>query len=247
MRGAEDRHSRVEMNVFSEPVTVDDAPKGFGQGSHAIQINDFFTQTAPKAYLTMTDMKLAMTFDFQAKEKEDGYQYFQVLVDDETNYDSGNENGDVGTLEHAQLLAGFGHDPGKKNTHYAKYSFPVPGITDFPLANYDNRWKDYGNTVGRLYSQKIKPGYLHEPSGRVMADPSLQKISVRFDASGKNDDTWYVNDLNVHIQAIASPMNMFAAISTSSPQRMAQNIAAMDIELTQSERDYLDLTTDSVD
>ena len=192
----------VEMNVFSEPVTVDDAPNGFGQGSHAIQINDFFTQTAPKAYLTMTDMKLAMTFDFQAKEKEDGYQYFQVLVDDETNYDSGNENGDVGTLEHAQLLAGFGHDPGKKNTHYAKYSFPVPGITDFPLANYDNRWKDYGNTVGRLYSQKIKPGYLHEPSGRVMADPSLQKIIVRFDASGKNDDTWYVNDLNVHIQAI---------------------------------------------
>ena len=45
----------------------------------------------------------------------------------------------------------------------------------------------------------------------------------------------------------SSPMNMFAAISTSSPQRMAQNIAAMDIELTQTERDYLDLVTDSVD
>ena len=45
----------------------------------------------------------------------------------------------------------------------------------------------------------------------------------------------------------SSPMNMFAAVSTSSPQRMAQNIAALDIELTPAERDYLDLVTDSLD
>jgi hypothetical protein len=192
----------VLMNVFPGPVTVDDASNGFGQAYHAIQINDYFTQSAPQAYLTMIGAKLAMTFDFQAKEKEDGYQYIQVLVDDDTNYDSGNKDGDVGTLEYAQLLAGFGHDPGSKNTHYAKYSFPVPGITDFPLSNYDNRWKSYGNTVGRLYSQKIKPGYLHEPSGRVLADANIKKLGVRFDASGKNDDTWYVQDLNAHIQVI---------------------------------------------
>ena len=192
----------VLMNVFPGPVTVDDASKGFGQAYHAIQINDYFTQSAPQAYLTMIGAKLAMTFDFQAKEKEDGYQYIQVLVDDDTNYDSGNKDGDVGTLEYAQLLAGFGHDPGNKNTHYAKYSFPVPGITDFPLSDYDNRWKSYGNTVGRLYSQKIKPGYLHEPSGRVLADANIKKLGVRFDASGKNDDTWYVQDLNAHIQVV---------------------------------------------
>jgi aryl-alcohol dehydrogenase-like predicted oxidoreductase len=45
----------------------------------------------------------------------------------------------------------------------------------------------------------------------------------------------------------SSPMDMFAAISTSSPQRMAQNIAALDIDLTPAERDYLDLVTDSID
>ena len=44
----------------------------------------------------------------------------------------------------------------------------------------------------------------------------------------------------------SSPMNMYAAISTSSAQRMAQNIAAVDMELTSSERDYLDLVTDSL-
>ena len=150
----------------------------------------------------MTGAKLAMTFDFLAKEKEDGYQYFQVLMDDETNYDSGNKDGDVGEIKYAHLLAGFGHDPGKRNTDYARYSFPVPSIIDIPLGAYDYKWLDYGNTVGRLYSQKIKFGHREVKSGRVIADPSLQKIIVRFDASGKNDDTWYVNDLNVHIQAI---------------------------------------------
>ena len=44
----------------------------------------------------------------------------------------------------------------------------------------------------------------------------------------------------------SSPMNMFAAISTSSPDRMAQNIAALDIKLTPAERDYLDLVTDTL-
>ena len=43
----------------------------------------------------------------------------------------------------------------------------------------------------------------------------------------------------------SSPMNMFAAIGTTSAQRMAQNIAALDIALTPAERDYLDLVTDS--
>ena len=194
-----------EITAFTQETEVDDADNGFGQASYVINLKDegcYASADAPKAYLTMTGAKLAMSFEFQVKEKEDGYQYLQVLVDDETNYDSGNEDGDIGKLQYAQLLAGFGHDPGKKNTQYAQYAFPVPGITDFPLADYDNRWKNYGNTVGRLYSQKIKPGYLHEPSGRVLADPSLSKLVVRFDASGKNDDTWYAKDFKAFIQAI---------------------------------------------
>lgn len=194
-----------EITAFTEEKTVDDAASGYGQAKYVInpQESGYYASTdAPKAYLTMTGMKLAMTFDFQAKEKEDGYQYFQVLMDDETNYDSSNGNGDVGEINYAHLLAGFGHDPGKKNTHYAKYSFPVPDAANIALGDYDDKWLRYGNTVGRLYSQKTRSGCWHEASGRLLADPSLQKIIVRFDASGKNDDTWYVKDLNVHIQAI---------------------------------------------
>ena len=187
-----------EITVFSDEKKVDDAANGFGQAYYETNAST----SAPKEYLTLIGAKLAMSFDFEAKEKEDGYQYLQVLVDDETNYDSGNKDGDVGTLQYAQLLAGFGHDPGDKNTQYAQYAFPVPGTSDFPLGAYDGKWLSIGNSVGRLYSQKIKPGYLHEPSGRVLAEPNISKIVVRFNASGKNDDTWYVKDFKAHIQVI---------------------------------------------
>lgn len=43
----------------------------------------------------------------------------------------------------------------------------------------------------------------------------------------------------------SSEMNAFAVVSTTSPERMKQNIAAMDLVLTKEERDYLDLYQDS--
>ena len=194
----------VVMPFFTDPVKVDDASTGFGQADYTIQLNDFFFATAPQAYLISSGMKLAMTFGFQAKEKEDGYQYIQVLVDEYKNYDSGNKDGDVGDINYAHLMAGFGHDPGKKNTHYANYSFPVPATADevIPFGTYDEKWKDYGNTVGRLYSQKIKPGCLHKQSGRLLANTDLDRLYVRFDATGKHDDTWYVKDFKALIQVI---------------------------------------------
>ena len=194
----------VEVTVFTDPVTVDDAANGFGQAHYEINSggSGFFSATAPQNYFSGVGLRLAMSFDFQAKEKEDGYQYIQVLVNNYQDYDSGNQNGDVGELENAQLLAGFGHDPGKKNTHYAYYTFPVPADGDIAYDNHDGLWRQYGNTVGRLYSQKIKPGYLHAKSGRMLADADFTRIVIRFDASGKNDDQWQVKNLKAHIQAI---------------------------------------------
>ena len=194
----------VELTGFTDPVTVDDVADGFGQAYHEVNLQNlgFFTSTAPQNYLTRIGAKLAMSFDFQAKEIEDGYQYLQVIVNDLNNYDIGNQNGEAGNLYYAQLLAGFGHAPGKKNTHYAYYTFPVPADGDIAYGNHDGVWQQYGNTVGRLYSQKIKPGYLHTQSGRMLTDASIYKLVIRFDASGKHDDKWQVKDFKAHIQTI---------------------------------------------
>lgn len=42
----------------------------------------------------------------------------------------------------------------------------------------------------------------------------------------------------------SGPLDMFTAVSTSNRSRMEQNIAALDISLTQQERDWLDLVSD---
>ena len=192
----------VEIKAFGNEVTVDDV--GYGQDYHAIDISKYFAATAPQKYFAAIGTQLGMTFDFQAKEIEDGYQYLQVLVDETTNYDSGNHDGEVGELHYAQLMAGFGHDPGVKNENYAYYSFPVGAADDINFGCHDMKWQRYKNTVGCLYTQRIKPGYQYnyQLNTRMLADANLQTLGVRFDASGKHDDKWKVKDFKAHIQAI---------------------------------------------
>jgi hypothetical protein len=195
----------VEVKAFSGPVTVDDVGYGTSPNTyHSINIADYFSATAPQEYFAAIGTQLGMTFDFQAKEIEDGYQYLQILVDKTENYDSGNHDGEVGELHYAQLLAGFGHDPGVVNTDYAYYSFPVGAAADINFGCHDMEWQRYKNTVGRLYTQRIKPGYQYnyQLNTRMLADANLQTLGVRFDASGKHDDRWQVKDFKAHIQAI---------------------------------------------
>ena len=195
----------VEVKAFSGPVTVDDVGYGTSPNTyHSIDIAAYFAATAPQEYFAAIGTQLGMTFDFQAKEIEDGYQYLQILVDETENYDSGNHDGEVGELHYAQLLAGFGHDPGVVNTDYAYYSFPVGAAADINFGCHDMEWQRYKNTVGRLYTQRIKPGYQYnyQLNTRMLADANLQTLGVRFDASGKHDDRWQVKDFKAHIQAI---------------------------------------------
>ena len=187
----------VELTLYDE-MTIDDIDF-FDQTYYEIPIKNYFSATAPQEYMDAAGLKLGMTFDFMAREIEDGYQYVQVLVDETKYCDRSNKHGDVGELKEAQFLAGFGHDPGRKNTNFAKYTFPVPG-GDIELGAYDNLWTDVGNTVGRLYSQKIRPGYHHEKTGCVLADANLGTLGVRFDADGKHDDKWVVKFFSTHIQ-----------------------------------------------
>lgn len=200
----ENLFQNVAITAFTDPVTVDDV--GFGTAPntyHAINIGNYFSAAAPQEYVRAIGAQLAMSFDFQACEIDDGYQYLQVLVDDDTNYDGGNQDGKVGDIVYARYMAGFGHYPGVKNTSYAYYTFPYAvGGGDITQGCIVGLWEKYGNPESLLYSQRIKPGYHHGHSGRVLADANLQKLGVRFDASGKHDDKWKVKDFKAHLQAI---------------------------------------------
>lgn len=200
--------------ISSSEFTVTD--KGYKQRYHAIPVTNFFTSNVPYEYLAATRCKLEMLVEFDACEVDDGYQYIQILINNETTCDEGAQNGDPGGTDYSIYKAGFTHEGGKKNTTYAHYAFP--SVQDYNYYNDDDdnagrpnyAWRDdYGNTVGRLIKQFFKArgtndyyyyrnndGWLELPlSDSDDSNYTLNTVVVRFDASGDRDDDWMVKNL----------------------------------------------------
>ncbi|MBR6285220.1 MAG: BspA family leucine-rich repeat surface protein [Muribaculaceae bacterium] len=200
--------------ISSSEFTVTD--KGYKQGYHAIPVTNFFTSNVPYEYLAATRCKLEMLVEFDAREVDDGYQYIQILINNETTCDEGAGDGDPGGTDKSIYKAGFTHEGGKKNTTYEHYAFPSVHDYNYYNDNDDNAgrpnyaWRDdYGNTVGRLIKQFFKArgtndyyyyrnndGWLELPlSDSDNSNYTLNTVGVRFDASGNNDDDWMVKNL----------------------------------------------------
>ena len=183
-------------------ITVTDA--GYNQAIHAININTYKNALESQTYLNNVGAKLRMKMEFDAAEKEDGYQYIQILVNSD-GCDTGAKNGDPGTVSASKYMAGFGHKPGSKYTTYAKYAFPVTSAGNNCSA-VDPAWNfsPYNNSVGKLYTQKFKASSDRASDGRLVLG-SLSEVSslkLRFDASGDNSDTWYAKNVTAKIQAV---------------------------------------------
>ena len=80
-----------DVTVNSGTITVQD--KDYKQAYHEIPVATYFSNSAPKDYFVLADAELRMTLTFQAKEKDDGYQHLQLLVnhpeptDNQKNWD----------------------------------------------------------------------------------------------------------------------------------------------------------------
>lgn len=61
-----------ELNIKSEQFTVTDA--GYAQAYHSVNVNNYYSASAPKNYFTAIGAQLRMTVTFDAREKDDGYQ-----------------------------------------------------------------------------------------------------------------------------------------------------------------------------
>ena len=183
-------------------ITVTD--KGYDQAIHAINIDTYKNALESQSYLNSVGAKLRMKVEFDAAEKDDGYQYIQILVNS-TGCDSGAGSGDPGTISYSKYMAGFGHKPSSKYTTFAKYAFPVTSAGNNCSA-VDPAWNfsPYNNSVGKLYTQKFKTGSDRATDGRLVlgALSSVSSLRLRFDASGNNDDTWYAKNVTAKIQAV---------------------------------------------
>ena len=201
-----DAFDEKHVVVTTARVTVTDG--GYNQAYHAVNLNDFFTADALREYYTLTGAEVRMTVSMDMAEADDGYQYIAVMANTTTGYDKGADegnasetnSGNVVDVMKACYLAGFEHNPSGKDGSAASYSFPTGQLTGYTDGGIAQAWSTLGNTVGVLYSQYFKEGY-KASDGRIKLPLDISTLGLRFDASGKDGDTWYAGNIKANLQA----------------------------------------------
>ncbi|MCR4920927.1 MAG: leucine-rich repeat protein [Bacteroidaceae bacterium] len=194
-----------DVSVNSGEITVKD--ENYSQAYHAVTVSSYFSAAAPKAYLTSAGAELRMTLSLQAKEKDDGYQHLQILVNQTSNHDEGAGDNNPGTMSYSSYMATFCHKGGSTNTTYSNYVFPdVSHGTN--CGNVGLAWSSINssNDVGELRQQYFQSNCRADDGRLIIASKSalssFSTLGIRFDASGNNEDTWYAYNTVAHIQAV---------------------------------------------
>ena len=206
-----------DVTVNSGTITVTD--DNYSQAYHAVSVSTYFS-SAPKAYLQFVGADLRMTLSFQAKEKDDGYQHVQMLVNQTSNHDEGAGDNNPGTINYSKYMACFVHKGGSTNTTYSNYVFPDVNHGN-NCGNVGKVWTSINssNDVGELRQQKFNTN-CRATDGRLIistnsALSSFNTLGIRFDASGNNEDTWYAYNTVAHIQAVDNTAPTKLAVSVN--------------------------------
>ena len=196
------------INVNDGTITVTDA--GYAQNYHNIDYSAF-SSDAVKDYFNFIGAQLRMTLSFNAREKDDGYQYVQIYANtpaDTDHTDTGAGKGEPGSCSHARYVAGFSIADNGLSTYYP-YTFPA--------LNYGSNcgevhpWSDNNSDLcNQLFTTDGRA-----TDGRIILPTSLSSLYVRFNASGNSGDTWYVQNVKAHLQAA----------ETTAPSRVRVNVA----------------------
>ena len=138
---------------------------------------------ATGSYLASMGCKIHAAVCFYEKEKDDGYQYLQIVAGTSSaSYDTGADpNGGVKDPTNSVYKVCFEFADGS-NAEGNIY-FPHRGTTS----------SEFSNSAGKLHQHKYKSGY--GGSGAVVLPATTASITARFDAGGDNDDTWGYKDL----------------------------------------------------
>lgn len=185
--------------IYAGQINVTD--EGFDKNPYkARDCSDFFAATAPSGYLTTAGSEVRTTFAFDVWELEDGYQHFQVLVDNTSTCDTDNNNVNCGTPVKSLYLVSMAHDPGTRDDIPQNYTFPLTQYGDF-TETIENPWGSRPGHPSRVYSQKFKSGH-RASDGKLILPNNFTTLVVRFDASGNNNDDWYARNVVTNMQNV---------------------------------------------
>ena len=188
--------SEKSADIYSgnQSLTVTDA--GYAQGYKYVLSTKFYEE-ATQSYLSTIRAELRMTLEFRAREESDGYQYVQILVNNNQTCDTGAKDGDPGTINVSRYMAGFEID-GKGSELYYGYTFPVTSVGN--NAGATKPWSSIGNQVGDLVKQKFNSNRASD--GKLILPTDFQMLVVRLNASGSDNDDWCARDIKANITAV---------------------------------------------
>ena len=142
---------------------------------------------ASASYLKALGYKIYATVCFTEKERDDGYQYLQIIAGNSAHsYDGADSNGMI--------------DNGPTNSVYKVCYELADGSNSTGKAYFPHRGTgtdEFSLSTGKLWQQKYKSGY--DGNGSVILDPDVSYITTRFDAGGENNDTWGYKDFFVRM------------------------------------------------
>ena len=196
--------SEKEITIYTDPVQYSDAGYDQSKNPHSINSSSFYTLSgiAPMAYYTLIGAQLRSTLSIEAAEKNNGYQYVQILINNTNTCDNRSKcnDGDPGNMNISRYMAGFDHQPSSANTSYAKYTFPVTSQLN-NCGTVDNAWNN--GVPNKLYTQKFNTN-CRATDGRLILPLDFSTLVVRFNASGggTDHDEWNAKNVKAHIQTV---------------------------------------------
>ena len=159
-------------------------------------------------YLKRCGNKLYATACFTQKEVKDGYQYIQILADNETTFDAEDTNGAVNTPDKSLYKACFEGYKGSTLLSDQEYKWFFPhrydahDRTDGSQTATHSEFPHANSYLWQQAFQSHDPSYRATDAGALVLDPATKKLTFRFDARGSGEDTWQFKDLFVRLAVL---------------------------------------------
>ena len=178
------------LHVISGSNTYTVTDNGFDESElFNVSTSPLFVKAGfPQEYLAAVGAKIYMKPFIEMHEINDGYQYIQILLDNRSTCDDNASDGNPGTINNSFYMCGFEHDL-NSSTYY---SFPYN-------PNNDGLYETYDTNSCNFCTQKVNSAYgsIDETANALVFSPSVNEITFRFDASGKDNDDWVISALKV--------------------------------------------------
>ena len=171
-----------------------------------VPTSSFFSHTGgSQEYLNAIGNKMYATVCFTQKESYDGYQYIQILTDNFKTCDGEDDNGvvsDPATSLYKACLE-LKEDKGAVTTDHKAFYPHRYNCHNRTACGQTATHTEFDHADGCLWEQKYNnSSYDADNNGALKLATTVDEIDIRFDANGKDEDTWFIKNLFVRFAMI---------------------------------------------